>query len=72
MTAEQAISWLSLKPKELPVFVLIATDPLAPNTIEHWILEAKAAGVRPEKILAASGVCFEFEHWTFTRSKLPD
>lgn len=63
MTAEQAISWLTLKPKNLPVFVLVATDPLAPDTIEEWRFLASRAGVNAQKVESAREVIFQCLRW---------
>ena len=63
MTAEQAISWLSLKPKDLPVFVLIATDPLALAAIDRWGIEAMKAGVPLGKMVEAGNVRVAFQEW---------
>jgi len=69
MTAEQAISWLSLKPKNLPVFVLVATDPVAPQVISHWRALAKIEGVNEKKLNGARVVMDEFFAWQ--EKKLP-
>lgn len=63
MTAEQAISWLSLKPKDLPVFVLIGTDPLASVTIGKWATLARIQNVKQEKIVSAMDVAMECIMW---------
>ena len=69
MTAKQAISWLTLKPKELPVFVLIGTDPLAPNIVRSWAEEALRAGVKKEKVQEAKRCATVLEEWPV--KKLP-
>jgi hypothetical protein len=63
MTAEQAISWLTLKPKDLPVFVLIATDPFAPLAIDRWIDEATRAEINPKKLVDAEKVVKACRAW---------
>jgi hypothetical protein len=70
MTAEQAISWLTLKPKDLPVFVLIATDPFAPVAIDRWIDETTRAEIAPKKLVDAEKVVKAFRDWPL--KKLPD
>jgi len=70
MTAEQAISWLSLKPKDLPVFVLVATDPIAPEVIVEWGRKAFQSGVPMKKVIQAGDVMREFHLWP--NKKLPD
>lgn len=69
MTAEQAISWLTLKPKDLPVFVLIATDPLAPGTARYWAESAIQAGVDNKKVLGAFVCATALQEWP--EKKLP-
>lgn len=40
-------------PADEPVFLLRASDMLAPNVVRHWALQAKANGCDPEIIAAA-------------------
>lgn len=69
MTAEQAISWLSLKPKDMPVFVLIGTDPIAPHAITAWISEAYRHNVKMDKVTSAGDVRLSILKWP--EKKLP-
>lgn len=71
MTAEQAISLLSLKPKDLPVFVLLATDPIASYAIIEWLRIASNhhLPIPPQKLDCAAEVLTEFLKWP--EKKLP-
>lgn len=60
-------------PAEEPVFLLRASDMLAPNVVMHWALQAKANGCDPEIVAAAENQARAMLEWQQSHGrKRPD
>lgn len=64
--AEASDQLLELDPDE-PVFVLRATDLLAPETLQRWIVLARQMGVSSARVLAAERCVREMNDWRLRR-----
>lgn len=70
MTAQEAREWLLQKDPEMPVFVLLGSDPHAGEAVLTWATEASLGNVRNEKIAGALDV-LQAMH-TYQPKKKPD
>lgn len=70
MTAQEAGIKLYQVPCNMPVFVLLGSDPCAPEAVLAWADEALKQGVSSEKINGALDVLKMINEWT--PKKLPD
>ncbi|HXZ86498.1 MAG TPA: hypothetical protein VEI82_13525 [Myxococcota bacterium] len=56
-----------------PLFVLRATDKIAPAVVHFWILQAKAAGTPEKKLREAQLLMIEMQKWQIEHGcKVPD
>jgi hypothetical protein len=64
MTAAEAIQYLSTKPAEMPVFVLLGSDKSAPEIVQRWIyLQAERLGWNAPKVTSAEAVVQAMGAW---------
>jgi hypothetical protein len=64
MTAAEAIQYLSTKPAEMPVFVLLASDKSAVSTVQSWIYtNAERLGWNAPKVTSAEAVVQAMAAW---------
>lgn len=56
-----------------PIFVLVARDQTAPETVDDWIDRAAARGVASEKLADAKALASQMDDWQERHgSKVPD
>lgn len=70
MTAQEAGIKLYQVPSNMPVFVLLGSDPCAPEAVLAWAGEALKQGVNVEKIDGALNALKTMIEWV--PKKLPD
>ena len=70
MTAHSARIKLLTMPDEMPVFVLLGSDPCAQAAVLQWMIEARNREVSLDKIHGALRVMDEMSAWR--PKKVPD
>jgi hypothetical protein len=56
-----------------PIFVLVARDQTAPETVDDWIDRAAARGVPSEKLAGAKAIASQMDDWQERHgAKVPD
>lgn len=70
MTAQEARNKLFLVPSDMPVFVLLGSDPFAPGVVYVWAADASIGGVSSDKINQAIDVAESMK--AYEPKKKPD
>lgn len=70
MFKAEVLRKLETVPEDMPLFLLLGSDPNIPSTIEHWVGESKRDGVNEPKLREALDVAAMAEG--YAPKKLPD
>lgn len=64
MNAAEAIQYLKSKPRGMPVFPLLASDPDAPKTVRDWAARySRRPNADGHKVEGAMQVAYDMEDW---------